>query len=149
MNAIRPSSSKIVHLSWKSNGTRIICLQNRKSRITLWCHVSMSASVAANVKSLEVCYFERQNLVGIKKLLKTPRLILRKKTDLIFRQDKLKVTSNAFVFEVKLDHQRHPCWLNSVTVWRKCICITSRLCLSEFRPPIMVIIWYFEWGLFS
>lgn len=46
---------------------------------------------------------------------------------------KLKVKNNSYVFEGKLDHQRHPFLLNPVIVWRKCFCIASRLSLSEFR----------------
>jgi len=68
--------------------------------------ITMSASAAAKVKNLEVYYFERKDSVDTKKLLKTPSLMLRKK--FIFRLGKLKVTNNAFVFEGKLDHQRHP-----------------------------------------
>jgi len=39
----------------------------------------MSEPAAAKVKNLEVCYFERKDLVEKKKLLKILLLILRKK----------------------------------------------------------------------
>ena len=50
--------------------------------------ITMSAPAAAKVKNLEVCYFERKDLVDKKKLWKTPRLSFYGKKKL-FRQDNL------------------------------------------------------------
>ena len=63
----------------------------------------MSASAAGKVKKLEVYYFERMDVMDIKKLFKTLGLILRKK--LTFRGDKLGVKSKAFVFQRELDQR--------------------------------------------
>ena len=38
----------------------------------------MSASAAAKVKNVEVYYFERNDVVNMKELLKTPRLLVLK-----------------------------------------------------------------------